>query len=46
MVDRRIGAKQGAFVESLPTPDESAVPGKLVPGAAALVPKAPRVTEV
>jgi hypothetical protein len=36
----------GPFVGPLPTPDdESAVPNELVPGAAALVPKAPPVAD-
>src|ERR1700761_1867839 len=37
----------GPFMGPLPTPDdESAVPNELVPGAAALVPKAPPVSDI
>jgi hypothetical protein len=37
----------GPFMGPSPTPDdESAVPNELVPGAAALVPKAPPVTDM
>lgn len=40
-------SSSGPFVGPLPTPDdESAVPSELVPGAAALVPRAPPVTDV
>jgi hypothetical protein len=44
-VDGRIGAEKWSFLGPLPTLfDDSAVPNELVPGAAALVPKAPPVT--
>src|SRR4051812_25460763 len=37
----------GPFIGPSPVPDdESAVPSELVPGAAALVPKAPPVTDI
>jgi hypothetical protein len=46
-VDRGIGAKQWPFHGARPMPDdESAVPDELVPGAAALVPRAPPVAAI